>query len=119
MLPFAAIIIALLLFARRSYLPPEPGAPVRSRDPLNGGPMRQPDFTLTAGPTMAWPRVLAAPARRSSTTTTPPSSRRSGATERKVGQLYRTKQDILLMQGEAILGLEAAARGLVRPGRRC
>jgi pyridoxamine--pyruvate transaminase len=37
-------------------------------------------------------------------------------TERKVAELFRTTQDILLMQGEAVLGLEAAARSLVRPG---
>ena len=43
---------------------------------------------------------------------------RSGATERKVGQLFLTKNDVLLMQGEAVLGLEAAARGLVQPGTK-
>src|SRR5881409_3881123 len=37
-------------------------------------------------------------------------------TERKVAELYRTRNDVLLMQGEAVLGLEAAARSLVRPG---
>jgi pyridoxamine--pyruvate transaminase len=39
--------------------------------------------------------------------------------ERKVGELLRTESDVVLMQGEAVLGLEAAARGLVRPGMKC
>ena len=37
-------------------------------------------------------------------------------TEQKVAEIFLTKSDVLLMQGEAILGLEAAARGLVQPG---
>jgi pyridoxamine--pyruvate transaminase len=37
-------------------------------------------------------------------------------TERKVAELFRTSGDVVLMQGEAVLGLEATARALVRPG---
>ena len=37
MLPFAAIILALILFARRAYLPPALALPVRARRPLKGG----------------------------------------------------------------------------------
>jgi pyridoxamine--pyruvate transaminase len=37
-------------------------------------------------------------------------------TEQLVGEILATKNDVLLMQGEAVLGLEAAARSLVRPG---
>jgi pyridoxamine--pyruvate transaminase len=40
-------------------------------------------------------------------------------TERKVAELFRTSKDVVLMQGEAILGIEAAARGVVRPGMKC
>jgi pyridoxamine--pyruvate transaminase len=40
-------------------------------------------------------------------------------TERLLADVYRTTNDIVLMQGEAVLGLEAAARGLVKPGTRC
>ena len=36
MLPFAAIILALILFARRAYLPPGARAAVRPRRPLKG-----------------------------------------------------------------------------------
>lgn len=39
--------------------------------------------------------------------------------ETRLAEIYRTKNDVVLMQGEAVLGLEAAARGLVRPGTRC
>src|SRR5919206_529968 len=78
--------------------------------------MRDPDFTLSAGPTMAPPRVLAAQAAPITYHYDPTFLEAFRRTERKVGQIYRTKQDVLLMQGEAILGLEAAARSLVRPG---
>ena len=81
--------------------------------------MRQPDFTLSAGPTMAWPGVLAAQTAPITYHYDPAFLEAFRRTERKVGQLYRTSQDILLMQGEAILGLEAAARGLVQPGTPC
>lgn len=40
-------------------------------------------------------------------------------TERMLAEVYRTTNDVVLMQGEAVLGLEAAARALVKPGRRC
>src|SRR4029453_11577591 len=40
------------------------------------------------------------------------------ATERKLADLFMTKNDVLLMQGEAVLGLEAAARSLVQPGAK-
>src|SRR5262249_4205295 len=39
-------------------------------------------------------------------------------TEQLVKDLFRTTNDVLLMQGEAILGLEAAPRALVRPGTK-
>jgi pyridoxamine---pyruvate transaminase len=37
-------------------------------------------------------------------------------TEAKVGQVFGTANEIILLQGEAVLGLEAAVRSLVRPG---
>jgi pyridoxamine---pyruvate transaminase len=78
--------------------------------------MRDPDFTLSAGPTMAPQRVLAAQAAPMTYHYDPVFLERFRRTERKVAEIYRTKQDILLMQGEAVLGLEAAARSLVKPG---
>src|ERR671934_1628082 len=78
--------------------------------------MRDPDFTLSAGPTMVSPRVLAAQGSPVTYHYDPAFLEAFRRTERKVAQIYRTRQDILLMQGEAVLGLEAAARSLVRPG---
>ena len=78
--------------------------------------MTEPDFTLSAGPTMAPPRVLAAQAAPITYHYDPAFLDAFRRTERKVAELFRTSQDILLMQGEAVLGLEAAARSLVRPG---
>jgi pyridoxamine--pyruvate transaminase len=78
--------------------------------------MRDPDFTLSAGPTMAYPRVLAAQGKQITYHYDPVFMEGFRRTERKVAEIFLTKSDILLMQGEAVLGLEAAARGLVRPG---
>ena len=78
--------------------------------------MRDPDFTLCAGPTAATPRVLAAQGAPITYHYDPAFLEAFRATERKLAELFLTKNDVLLMQGEAVLGLEAAARGLVRPG---
>jgi pyridoxamine---pyruvate transaminase len=78
--------------------------------------MRDPDFTLSAGPTMAYPEVLAAQAKQITYHYDPAFLDLFRRTERKVAELFLTDNDVLLMQGEAVLGLEAAARGLVRPG---
>jgi pyridoxamine--pyruvate transaminase len=78
--------------------------------------VNDPDFTLSAGPTMAPARVLAAQAAPITYHYDPVFLEAFRRTERKVAELFRTRQDILLMQGEAVLGLEAAARSLVRPG---
>jgi pyridoxamine--pyruvate transaminase len=81
--------------------------------------MRAPDFTLTAGPTMASPRVLSALGSPIVFDYDPVFLERFRETERLLAHVYRTQNDVVLMQGEAVLGLEAAARGLVRPGSRC
>jgi pyridoxamine---pyruvate transaminase len=78
--------------------------------------VNDPVFTLSAGPTMAPPEVLAAQAAPITYHYDPTFLDAFRRTERKVGELFRTTQDVLLMQGEAVLGLEAAARSLVRPG---
>ncbi len=81
--------------------------------------MRPPDFTLTAGPTMASPRVLSALGSPIIFDYDPVFLDRFRETERLLGAVFRTQNDVVLMQGEAVLGLEAAARALVRPGARC
>ena len=78
--------------------------------------MRDPSFTLAAGPTTAWPRVLAALGSPIVYHYDPAFLEAFRRSERKLGELFKTENDVLLMQGEAILGLEAAARSLVRPG---
>src|SRR5919109_2784446 len=78
--------------------------------------MRDPDFTLSAGPTTASPRVLAAQGAPITYHYDPVFLEAFRRTERKLAEIFRTRQDVLLMQGEAVLGLEAAARSLVRPG---
>jgi len=80
--------------------------------------MREPDFTLSAGPVAASPRVLAALGSPMVYHYDPAFLERFRATERKLADLFMTKNDVLLMQGEAVLGLEAAARSLVRPGAK-
>jgi pyridoxamine--pyruvate transaminase len=76
----------------------------------------EPDFTLSAGPVMASPRVLAALGSPITYHYDPAFLEAFRRTERKLGEIFRTQSDVLLMQGEAVLGLEAAARALVRPG---
>jgi pyridoxamine--pyruvate transaminase len=78
--------------------------------------MRDPDFTLSAGPVMASPRVLAALGSPITYHYDPAFIEAFRRTESKLAEIFRTRNDVLLMQGEAVLGLEAAARALVRPG---
>ena len=80
--------------------------------------MRDPDFTLSAGPVSATPRVLAALGSPIVYHYDPAFLARFRATERKLADVFLSKNDVLLMQGEAVLGLEAAARGLVQPGTK-
>jgi pyridoxamine--pyruvate transaminase len=80
--------------------------------------MRDPDFTLSAGPVTVSPRVLAALGSPIVYHYDPVFLARFRATERKLADVFLTKNDVLLMQGEAVLGLEAAARGLVQPGTK-
>jgi pyridoxamine---pyruvate transaminase len=78
--------------------------------------MREPDFTLSAGPTMASQTVLAALGQQITYHYDPAFLEAFRRTERKLAEIFQTEADVLLMQGEAVLGLEAAARSLVRPG---
>ena len=68
---------------------------------------------------MASPRVLAALGSPILFDYDPVFLERFRETERLLAEVYRTTNDVVLMQGEAVLGLEAAARGLVTPGMRC
>ncbi|MDA8292233.1 MAG: alanine--glyoxylate aminotransferase family protein [Actinomycetota bacterium] len=78
--------------------------------------MREVDFTLSAGPTTASARTLAALGSPITYHYDPAFLEAFRRTERKVASIFRTSGSVVLMQGEAILGLEAGARSLVRPG---
>lgn len=75
-----------------------------------------PEFTLAAGPTAVTARTLAALGSPITYHYDPAFLDAFRRTEAMVGQLFRTGNEIILMQGEAVLGLEASARSLVRPG---
>ncbi|MCD6016784.1 MAG: Serine--glyoxylate transaminase, partial [Solirubrobacterales bacterium] len=81
--------------------------------------MHEPDFTLSAGPTMSSLRVQQAQGRPMIFDYDPVFQERLRETERLVAELFRTTKDVVLMQGEAVLGIEAAARGVVTPGLKC
>src|SRR5580693_3084988 len=77
---------------------------------------RDPEFTLTTGPAGAYPRVLTALSQPITHYYDPAFVECFRRTEAKVGQVFGTNHDVILLQGEAVPGLEAAARSLVRPG---
>lgn len=78
--------------------------------------MHDPDFTLSAGPTFASARTLAALGSPIMYHYDPAFLATFHRLEGKVKQILRTEGDVILMQGEAVLGLEAAARSLAQPG---
>lgn len=78
--------------------------------------MSRPDFTLSAGPTMASPRTLAALGSPITYHYDPDFLAVFQRTQEKVARIFKTTNDVVLMQGEAIVGLEGAARSLTRPG---
>ncbi len=82
-------------------------------------PMKPADFTLSAGPTMCSSKTLAALGSPIVYHYDPAFIEAYRRTEQKVREVFRTKGDIVLMQGEAVLGLEAAGRAVVRPGMAC
>lgn len=79
---------------------------------------RSPDFTLAAGPTTASARVLAAQGSPIIYHYDPTFLEQFRKLGDLVGQVYGTENDIVLMQGEAVLGLEAAVVATVRPGMK-
>ncbi|VAV94644.1 hypothetical protein MNBD_ACTINO02-1368, partial [hydrothermal vent metagenome] len=79
---------------------------------------RSPDFTLAAGPTTVSARVLAAQGSPVTYHYDPAFLDRFRTLGDLVGKVYGTTNDIILMQGEAVLGLEAAVVATVRPGMK-
>lgn len=74
------------------------------------------EFVLTSGPNMASPRALSAMSAPVMNPYDPDFLTLFKGAERMVGELYETRNDIVLLQAEAIAGIEAAVRSLVRPG---
>src|SRR3954447_10331304 len=90
---------------------PAPPTPRRSPE------MRPADLTLSAGPNDVSARVKAALGAPILYHYDPSFVERFKAAEVAIAAIYETtSHEIILMQGEAVLGLEAAARAVVSPG---
>jgi pyridoxamine--pyruvate transaminase len=82
--------------------------------------MQPADLTLSAGPNDVFPEVRAAMGGPVFYHYDPVFMERFRAAEAAVGRIFgSSSHEILLMQGEAILGLEAAARSLATRGTPC
>ena len=75
-------------------------------------------FTFTGGPAAVSSRTQQGLGRPVLFEYDPVYVDRFGAVERRVAEVFETKGDVVIMMGEAILGLEAAARGLTQPGMK-
>ncbi len=73
-------------------------------------------FTLSAGPTTVSPEVMAAMGRPVMYHYDPAFLELFARTVTKAAQVFRTREDVILFQGEAVGALEAAGRSCVRPG---
>jgi pyridoxamine---pyruvate transaminase len=82
--------------------------------------MRPADFTLAAGPITVPAETLAALGSPILYHYDPAFIERFRGAEARIAAIYGSNShEIILMQGEAVLGLEAAARAIVRPGMAC
>lgn len=75
-------------------------------------------FTLSAGPALASHRTLAAFAKPVQYHYDPEFIELFRRTQTKAAELLRTRNDVLIMQGEAIAALEGAIRSLAMPGMK-
>jgi pyridoxamine--pyruvate transaminase len=78
--------------------------------------MHPADFNLSAGPTTVSAEVMAAMGQPIMYHYDPAFLETFARTTARAAELFRTKEDVILLQGEAVLGLEAAGRACVRPG---
>lgn len=76
-------------------------------------------FVLGAGPVSVHERVSLALARAPFDHEDPNFQELFVETTEKLKRVFCTRQDTVIMQGEAVLGLEAAAANLVEPGDKC
>lgn len=75
-----------------------------------------PEFIVSAALTAAWPEVRAAAAAPVLDHHDPRFLDIFQSARAKAGQVLGTRNEIILVQGKAVLGLEAAARALTAPG---
>ena len=95
-----------------------PGGPRwAEREPYVPAP--QTKFVLSSGPVSVHERVSLALARAPYDHEDPDFQEIFRDTTEKLKQVFRTAHDAIIMQGEAVLGLEAAAANLVEPGDKC
>ncbi len=78
-----------------------------------------PDINLAAGPVEISPRVSMAMARPVLYHYDPSFIELYKRIDEKLKKAFLTKHDIIIQQGEAILGLEAAAHSCIAPGDKC
>lgn len=82
-------------------------------------PLSWPDFTLGAGPIDASPRTLRAMAQPILYFDDPAFMQIFTDVTEKMKQVLFTKNDLIIMQGEAVLGLESIAYSCIEPGDKC
>ncbi|HLE26568.1 MAG TPA: alanine--glyoxylate aminotransferase family protein [Anaerolineales bacterium] len=82
-------------------------------------PAPQVKFTMGSGPVGVHERVSLALARAPLYHQDPDFQDIFRDTTEKLGRIFRTRHDAFIMQGEAVLGLEAAAANLIEPGDKC
>src|SRR5512139_563011 len=82
-------------------------------------PAPQMKITMGSGPVSVHERVSLALARAPLYHLDPDFEALFTETTDRLRQVYRTRNDVFIMQGEAVLGLEAAAANLVEPGDKC
>src|SRR3954447_17618091 len=78
--------------------------------------IRWPEFNFAAGPVQVSARTLRDIGRPVMYHYDPAFIEFFAHTEALLKQVFRTRYDVVIMQGEAMLGLEAAAASLIRPG---
>ncbi len=76
-------------------------------------------FNLSAGPVQATARTLRSLSKQIMYHNDPEFIRIFDETTEKLQRLFKTKGDVIIMQGEALLGLEAAAMSTIEPGDKC
>jgi hypothetical protein len=116
-IPFAAIIVALILFARRAYLRRRSRC-LRPRRALKGEPMRDPDFTSLRRPGRRRRRGARCARLADLYHYDPSFIERFRRTERKVAELFLTTTTSLLMQAKRCSAWRLPRAGSFGPEHR-